>query len=182
MMMNCWKTVNINKEFGLNRIYCMSIFTGLLSFLLLYVPFSMIHDTSKMNELGILPLLLVLLFLPLMHRLMHILPLILLHKPFKMEWQWRKRWFPTFTFQCKSMLSKQTCLIMALSPTMLITVPVLIMSCMYPKYFAYLIVFAAVNIGLSFSDFLYVNYFARAPKKCVIENGKDGFDILIRHP
>lgn len=179
-MMNCWKSVNIHKEFGLNRIYLMSFLTGLLSFLLLYLLFSMYHGTHEMKDHGFLPLLIILFFLPSIHRLMHILPLALFYKRFKVKFKFRKRFIPTFSYQCMSMLSKKTSIMMALSPTLFITFPALVMSCVFPNHFAYLVIFAAVNIGLSFSDFLYLNYFARAPRKCLIENAKEGYDILIR--
>ncbi|MCA0983890.1 DUF3267 domain-containing protein [Halobacillus yeomjeoni] len=179
-MMNCWKSVNINKEFGLNRVYLMSFLTGLLSFLLLYLPFAMLHGTHDMNDHGFLPLLVILFCLPSMHRLMHILPLALFYKKFKVNFKFKKRFVPTFTYQCKSKLSKKTSIIMALAPTVFITMPALVMSLVFPHYFAYLILFAAVNIGLSFSDFLYLNHFAKAPRKCVIENAKEGYDILIQ--
>ncbi len=179
-MMNCWKSVNINKEFGLNRVYLMSFLTGLLSFLILYLPFSMLHGTHDMKDHGFLPLIVILFFLPALHRLMHILPLVLLYKRFSVKFKFRRRMLPTFTYQCKSKLSKQTSMMMALAPTFFITFPTIIMSCVFPNYFAYLVIFAAVNIGLSFPDFLYLNYFAKAPRKCVIENAKDGYDILIR--
>ncbi|MBA2174568.1 DUF3267 domain-containing protein [Halobacillus locisalis] len=179
-MMNCWKSVNINKEFGLNRVYLMSFLTGLLSFLLLYLPLSMYHGTHDVKDHGFLPLLIILFFLPSMHRLMHILPLVLFYKRFKVKFKFKKRFIPTFSYQCMSKLSKRTSMIMALAPTLFITVPALVTSMVFPNYFAYLVIFAAVNIGLSFSDFLYVHYFAKAPRECIIENAKEGFDILIR--
>lgn len=180
--MNCWKSVNINKEFGLNRLLLMSFMTGLLSFLLLYLPFSMIHGSHDVNDRGFLPFLLLMFFLPSIHRLMHMLPLILSYKRLHVKFRVKKRCVPTFTYQCKTKLSKQTSIAMALAPTMLITFPALIMGYMFPHYFAYFVLLASVNIGLSFPDYLYLNHFAKAPKKCLIENAKEGYDILIHQP
>ncbi|UOR13210.1 DUF3267 domain-containing protein [Halobacillus amylolyticus] len=180
--MNCWKTVDINKEFGPNRINLLSLLTGLMSFLIIYLPFSIIHGTHELKDHGFVPLMMILFLLPAMHRLMHILPLVLLYKRVRVTFKFRKRFTPTFTYQCTSKLSKQTSIIMALAPTFLITMPALMMSFIFPGYFAYLVLFAAVNIGLSFSDFLYLNQFARAPRRCVISNSKSGYDILIQRP
>ncbi|WP_082234715.1 DUF3267 domain-containing protein [Halobacillus massiliensis] len=180
--MNCWKSINIQKEFGLNRVYLMSFLTALLSFLILYLPFSIIHGTHDVKDHGFLPLLIILFFLPAIHRLMHILPLILFYKKIKVQFRSKNRLTPTFSYQCKSKLSKQVSIIMALAPTLLITLPALMMGYVFPSYFAYLIIFASVNIGLSFTDFLYLNQFMRAPRRCVIENAKGGYDILIRRP
>ncbi len=178
--MNCWKSINITKEFGSNRVYLMSLLTGLLSFLLLYIPFSMIHGTHSMKDHGFLPLLIVLFFLPSMHRLMHIVPLVLFYKRLKVKFRFRGRMVPTFSYQCKSKLSKQTSIVMALAPTLLMTLPALFMACVFPNYYAYFVLFAAMNIGLSFTDYLYLNQFARAPRRCIIENAKEGYDILIQ--
>lgn len=179
--MNCWKTVNINKEFGINRVYLMSFLTGLLSFLVLYLPFSILHGTHDVRDHGFLPLLVILFFLPSMHRLMHILPLLLFYKRIRVKFKIKNRFTPTFSYQCKSKLSKQTSILIAIAPTFFITLPALMMSVVFPGYFAYLVIFASVNIGLSFSDFLYLNQFIRAPRKCVIENAKEGYDILVRN-
>ncbi|MBP2004131.1 DUF3267 domain-containing protein [Halobacillus andaensis] len=179
--MNCWKTVNINKEFGLNRVYLMSFLTGLMSFLFLYLPFSIMHGTQDVKDHGFLPLVVILLFLPSIHRLMHILPLLLTYKKVKVHFAVVNRITPTFSYQCKSKLSKRTSILMAMAPTFFITTPALVMSFVFPGYFAYLVILASVNIGLSFSDFLYLNQFIRAPRQCIIENAKDGYDILIRN-
>ncbi|WP_240339760.1 DUF3267 domain-containing protein [Halobacillus ihumii] len=180
--MNCWKSVNINKEFGFNRVCLLSLLTGLMSFLVIYLPLSIIHKTTQMIDLGFIPLLIGLFLLPAIHRLMHILPLVLLYKRVRVTFKFRNRITPTFTYQCTSKLSKQTSIIMAMAPTLLITVPALMMSVIFPGYFAYLVIFAAVNIGLSLPDFLYLNQFARAPRRCVIANSKNGYDILIQRP
>ncbi|MFC7320179.1 DUF3267 domain-containing protein [Halobacillus campisalis] len=179
--MNCWKSVNINKEFGLNRVYLMSFLTGLMSFLVLYLPFSIMHSAQDIRDHGFIPLLIILFFLPSIHRLMHLLPLILLYKRVRVNFKVNNRFTPTFSYQCKNKLSKQTSIIMALAPTFFITMPALVMAYAFPGYFAYLVIFASVNIGLSFSDFLYLNQFVRAPRKCLIENAKEGYDILVRN-
>ncbi|MCP3026755.1 DUF3267 domain-containing protein [Halobacillus sp. A5] len=180
--MNCWKSVNINKEFGLNRVYLLSFLTGLMSFLVLYLPFSIMHGTEDVKDHGFLPLVIILLFLPSIHRLMHILPLLLAYKKVRVNFAFANRMTPTFAYQCKSKLSKSMSILMALSPTFFITAPAIVMSFALPGYFAYLVILAAVNIGLSFSDYLYLNQFIRAPRQCIIENAKDGYDILVRNP
>ncbi|MFD1017754.1 DUF3267 domain-containing protein [Thalassobacillus hwangdonensis] len=178
--MNCWKTVNIDKDFGLNRIYLISFLTGLLSFLMLYIPYSIFHGAHDVKDHGFLPLVVILFFLPILHRMMHLLPLILTYKKVKVKWKFKRRLYPTFHYRCHSKLSKRTSILMALAPTLFITLPSLSMGYVFPNYFAYFVLFASVNIGLSFPDFLYINHFMRAPKQCIIENAKDGYDILIQ--
>ncbi|MBM7554127.1 DUF3267 domain-containing protein [Thalassobacillus pellis] len=178
--MNCWKTVNITKDFGNNRVYLISFLTGLMAFLILYLAFSMMHLTHDVKDHGFIPLLIILFFLPSIHRMMHLLPLILLYKRLKVKWKMNKWLLPTFAYRCQSKLSKQTSIFMAFAPTLFLTLPGIAMSYIFPNYFAYFVIFTAVNIGLSFTDFLYLNQFLRAPRKCIIENAKDGYDILIK--
>ncbi|SDJ43097.1 DUF3267 domain-containing protein [Salimicrobium halophilum] len=178
-MMNCWKSVNINKEFGLNRIYLFSVLIGLLSFLFLFIPLSMYHGTNDVKDYGLLPVVVVLFLLPLLHRLMHMLPLMLTYKRMKVFFKFRRRFFPTFFYQCKSKLSKRTSILMALGPTLFITIPSYMMAFMFPDYFVYFMIITSVNVAMSFTDFLYLYHFMKAPRRCIIENAKDGYDILI---
>ncbi|WP_246050122.1 DUF3267 domain-containing protein [Aquibacillus sediminis] len=178
--MNCWKTINLTREFGINRIYLISSILGLLSFVFLYLPFSIIHQSAELKDHGLLPLLVGLILLPMIHKLMHILPLILAHKSIKLKCQMSKGIFPILTILKKTKMSKKTSIFTLLGPTLFITVPGLISSYLFVEYYAYFILFISVNIGLSFTDFIYIGKLCKAPKKCVIENAKDGYDILVK--
>ncbi|GGD23879.1 DUF3267 domain-containing protein [Pontibacillus salipaludis] len=179
MNLNCWKSFNITKEFGSNRIYLLSSILGVISFILLYVPLAMVHQSHQVHDYGLLPLAASLFLLPAIHKLMHMIPLVLLNKRVRVRWKLKRGVMPTFSYRTCSTLSKTTSIMVALAPTVLLSVPGLITSFVFPNYFAYIILFTAVNIGLSFTDFLCVNQFMRAPKQCIIENVRDGYDILI---
>ncbi|WP_407272878.1 DUF3267 domain-containing protein [Radiobacillus sp. PE A8.2] len=177
--MNCWKTVNVSREFGHNRIYIISLILGLLSFIFLYLPFSMIHHSNSFQDHGVLPLLLGMLALPMMHKMMHILPLIIGNKKIKVKMRMRMRCIPIFSYLTKSKMSKRMSVLALLAPTIFITIPGLIASYIFVEYYAYIILFTSINIGLSFTDFIYAIHMMKAPRKCIIENAKDGYDILI---
>ncbi|MFC0523494.1 DUF3267 domain-containing protein [Pontibacillus salicampi] len=179
MNLSCWKSFNITKEFGSDRIYLMSLILGTLSFIFLYLPASMYHQNHTMEEYGLLPITVALFMLPAVHKLMHLLPLVLLNKRLRIRWKLKRGIFPTFSYRTQASLSKGTSILMALTPTLFLTIPGLVTSYMFPSYFAYIILFTSVNIALSFTDFLCVRQFLLAPKKCIIENAKDGYDILI---
>lgn len=178
--MNCWKSFNISKEVGLNRVYMISLLLGITSFIFLYLPYSMIHSSHRTQDHGMLPITIALFLLPAIHRLMHIIPLILLNKRVQVYWKFKKGILPSFDYRTLSGLSKGTSITKALAPTLLLTVPGLVSSYAFPSYFPYILLFTSVNIGLSFTDFLCVKQFIKAPKKCVIENAKDDYDILIQ--
>ncbi len=177
--MNCWKTINLYKEFGINRIYILSMLTGMMAFIFFYLIFSMIHEAGTVKDHGIIPLIVGLIFLPTIHKLTHILPLILTNKRVKINWKMKLGLFPTFSFRTRSKMSKATSLFILLAPALLVTAAGLVSSYVFISYYVYFLLFLSVNIALSFTDFLYASHVVKAPRKCIIENAKDGYDILI---
>ncbi|MEC5423699.1 DUF3267 domain-containing protein [Virgibacillus sp. C22-A2] len=178
--MNCWKSINLTKEFGHSRLYIVSFLIGLLSFIFLYVPISIAQGTNHTNEAGFLPFIISLILLPTLHSLMHILPLILMKKRLKIIYKGKNKILPILNYYTKFHLTKKASLIVALAPTLLITIPGIAASYLFIDYSVYILLFTCVHIGITFIDFLYVLYIVKAPKKAFIENGNDGFDILIK--
>ncbi len=178
-MMNCWKTVNLEREVGINRIYIFSFLNGFLSFIFLFIPFSIFHQTSNMKDHGIFPFIVSLILLPFAHKLFHYVPLLLTNRSFKIKWRINKRKFPMISILSTAKMSKLTSIISLLSPTLFITLPCLIASYLFPNYFAYFLIYASINIGLSSTDYIYMIRFLRAPKKCIVENDGSSYDILI---
>ncbi|WP_079709104.1 DUF3267 domain-containing protein [Paraliobacillus ryukyuensis] len=178
-MMNCWKTVNVHREVGMNRIFIFSFLIGFLSFIFLYLPFSVIHQTSSMKDYGIFPLIIGLVLLPYLHKLTHVIPLFLTNRAFKIKFRINKWKFPIINFLSTTKMSKQLLIIHLLAPTLFITVPSLIVSYYFPNYFVYFLIIASLNLGISYTDFIYIGRLMKAPRKCVIENDGVGYDILI---
>lgn len=178
-MMNCWKTVNVQKDLGINRIYLLSFLLGVLSFIFLFLPFSAIHQGYTLRDHGIFPLLISLALLPTIHKLVHFIPLVLMKRSFKLKCRLNKMKFPMVSILSSTKMSKKTSILTLLAPTILLTIPGLIASYFFMEYFAYFLIFSSVNIGLSYTDFIYTGKFIRAPRKCMVENDGTGYDILI---
>lgn len=178
--MNCWKTINFNKEFGVNRLYLLSFLTGLISFVFLNVPFTIIHGSTNVNEFGIFPLMIGLLFLPTVHSIMHILPLIMMYKRAKLVYKRKNMFFPIINYSTKRPLSKKTSLLVALAPTLFITVPGIMATYIFVDYYVYFLLFSSVHIALTFTDFLYAASILQAPKRSCFENRNEEFAILIK--
>lgn len=178
--MNCWKSVNFAKEFGLNRLYFLSFLIGLTSFVFLFVPFSSIQGTTHVNEFGIVPFLGLVILLPTIHSFMHILPLIMMNKRTKLYFNLKRSIFPTCKYHPKTFLSKTTSFMMAFTPTLLITLPGIVATLIFADYYVYILLFTAIHIGASFTDYLYMFHVIKAPKRAFIEKENDGFVILIK--
>lgn len=177
--MNCWKSINLEKHYGLKRINLISCFIGLIAFILLYVPFSMLHLDERVREVGILLFIIAFVLLPTIHSLMHILPLIIMNRRINLKIT-RKKGLPFITFYTVSHISKQNYILSLIMPSLVITIPSLIVAIIFPTIYVYALLIAAVNIGLSFLDFLTFRHLWRAPNNSYIENGEDGFNILLK--
>ncbi|WP_186579168.1 DUF3267 domain-containing protein [Aquibacillus kalidii] len=178
--MNCWKTINVTRQVGINRIYLFSLIMLLLSFIFLYLPFSIIHQSHDIRDHGMFPLIIGLILLPLAHKLMHILPLLLVNRRIKFKCSMKNSFIPNISLLSRAKMSKNMVCFVLLAPTLFLTIPGLISSYLFADYYVYFLIFTSFNIGLSFTDFLYTKHLLEAPKKCIIENAGDGYDILVQ--
>lgn len=177
--MNCWKSVNMNKEYGQERRYFVSFLVGMFMFILLYVPFSIFHDKAFTNDDAFFPFLAIFIMMPTIHSLLHLVPCVLLGKQIRIVRRLKMKVFPVFYFCTKKHLSKPVSLITALSPTILFTLPGLVASTMYGDIYVYALMLTSVSIGLSVKDFIYTGHLLRAPRRSLIANRTCGIDILI---
>ncbi|RLL45007.1 DUF3267 domain-containing protein [Oceanobacillus piezotolerans] len=178
--MNCWKSYNIKKEIGLHRLYLISTLIGVLAFIILYVPYSIVHNSIEVNEYGIIPLLIAVILLPAMHSFMHIISLKIMNKSALIVIKRTYKWFPVFTYYTKSHVTKKVSLLTACAPTIFITIPGLAASFLFADFYVYILLFTSLHIGITFIDFWYINHILRAPKQSFIQKDKDGFDILLK--
>jgi hypothetical protein len=178
--MNCWKTINPNKEVGQSRTLFISVLIGVLAFIILYVPFTIYHGTNRNHETGLIPFLICVCFLPSIHSFIHILPLILMNKRVHIYYKFKMKVFPIFTYYTKTHITKKVSLIVLISPTILITFTGIISTYFFAEYYLYLLLFTCIHIGISFLDFWYVNQIIRAPKDAYVQGENDGFDILLK--
>ncbi|RDW19889.1 DUF3267 domain-containing protein [Oceanobacillus chungangensis] len=177
--MNCWKSVSSTKEFGHNRLFLTSSLVGILTFILLYVPYSIIHEVNYVDESGTIPFIIAICLLPFLHTSMHILPLIMMKKRVIITFSQMKFTGLPINYHVKTHLTKKAAIIVALSPTILITFPGFIMSYYFKEYFVYILLVTCIHIGISFIDFWYIKQMIQAPKTAYIEKGQDGVDILL---
>lgn len=179
--MNCWKTVNMNKEYGQERIYFVSMLVGLLMFMLLYVPISIFHHYALADDDAFLPFAVALLLLPTIHSSLHVLSCLVLGRSIRIIPKRKFQVIPMFYFCTKSHESKMMSVLIAMAPTIFLTLPGLAASFMFKDVYVFILILTAANIGLSLKDFIYAAHLLRAPKRCRISNRVSSLDILI-HP
>ncbi|MDF0726907.1 DUF3267 domain-containing protein [Cytobacillus sp. S13-E01] len=179
--MTCWRTINLSKDYGFDRIVLMSLLTMFFAFVLFYLPLNLFNSTTNLNEDGVLLFTLGLLFIFPIHKFLHALPLIILRKKVKIHLTQFFLIIPVFSIRPKQTLSKSVTITAITTPFFLITFLMLLASLIFPGYIHYFSILAAINIGLCVSDFICLTQFIHAPKTCLIEEIEDGYTILVEN-
>ncbi|TFB22095.1 DUF3267 domain-containing protein [Filobacillus milosensis] len=180
--MTCWKSINVTKELGYNRLVILSTLLGITTFMFMYVPFSIIYQGVTIEAPSIYIVLSSLILLPVLHKLAHAIPLLFTDKEFQFRWSFKYRYFPMLKIKMKSSLSKRTSILTMVAPSLFITLPLMLALVGFPMYFPILILCLALNIGVSLPDWIALAYFTKAPKNSVIEKSRENYDILIKSP
>src|SRR5690625_1169115 len=119
--MNCWKSIHIEKEFGLSYTRGMTLITAVIAFIFSYLILSTYHGSRRVEQAGIVFFVVSIICLPLLHLLWQVLPLILLKKPVIFTLYKKNRFLPTCTDYTRTHLTKKVSILAALSPTFLTT-------------------------------------------------------------
>lgn len=151
----------------------------LLYFIAFYLVFSLLYPTTKHAIVPILPFLGSLAVLFPIHKIIHWLPLTLAGLKATMKFE-KGALLPLMRCETCSPISRNLFLIAALSPAVSITAAAITASIYMPTYVSFFSILAAINLGFSFSDFLYASQVLRAPKNAYVEDRSEGFHILIK--
>ncbi|MDQ0254217.1 hypothetical protein J2S74_001592 [Evansella vedderi] len=174
--MNCWKSISIEKEFGRERLLFMSLIMMLSYFIIHFVFFRTFISNVPFVDFG-LPLLFFILSIIPVHILLHCLPIWAFGK--KATISIREQW-PYCNFSTKQAISKQLLIVSIAFPLVVITLVTIIISVMMPQWMHVMAIVAAINMGLSVYDLLYLKQLIHAPKSCVIEEYENGYNILYK--
>jgi hypothetical protein len=178
--MNCLKFINLNRQYGSQRLFIVSALAGLVFFLGAYSAFQLAFPQTKSIDMVAIPLLLSLVFVLPFHKLFHCLPLWMIGRKANLILKKKSLGiFPMIYCQFSKEITRNLMMLLVLFPFLGITGICLIGAVLFPAIMPVFITFAAVNIALSSIDLLYFFYLARAPKNSFIENSNEGFTILV---
>ncbi|MCD8511191.1 MAG: DUF3267 domain-containing protein [Bacillus sp. (in: Bacteria)] len=111
------------------------------------------------------------------HILLHCIPVWILGK--KATVSVRKQW-PYANFSMRETMPKHLLIISIAFPVVTVTVIAIIISVIMPEWMHYMAMIAAINMGLSVHDLLYLNQLKAAPKRSVIEEFENGYHVLYK--
>ncbi|KAB7664125.1 DUF3267 domain-containing protein [Bacillus sp. B1-b2] len=179
--MNCWKTVNFHKRYGIERLFFMSSLTMISCFLFLYVPITSYFAKNELSDDYFFLLLLSILIIYPLHKLLHLLPLISMQDKIKKHWEIVFNIFPVFHIQVKEPIGKGLFLLTLMTPFIIISGLLLCLCFQYTHYVHYCLILFAYHTGICFPDFLRMKNLWKTPKTCYVEENEDGFEILINN-
>jgi hypothetical protein len=180
IVLNCWKTINISKDYGLQRLFLFSMIVSLSFFIIYYISFSFLYPNVHFVETELLPLIVCLLSILPVHKILHCLPIWMTGRKAKVLLNFRYPLYQMIHCQFSCTLSKKLSIIAVMTPMVSITSFSFIGTLLFPQYMHLFAIFSALNLGLSVTDVVYVQHLWGAPRSSYLEDGPDGFYILTK--
>lgn len=175
--MHCWKTINVKKQYGFNRIFTFALLTGLGVFTAFYVLLNIVYSGPLSDKYFLTFLMGVAAVYPL-HKICHFMPLIGSRKCIKFI---KKQHFifPGFSLHVKEPVAKNRFTLALALPFLLINSIIILLTALFPAYIHYFALLLAYHCSLCLPDLIYMRHLARSPKYALIEETDTGFEILV---
>ncbi|MEG9296249.1 DUF3267 domain-containing protein [Mangrovibacillus sp. Mu-81] len=176
--MHCWKTINLERQFGFYRVFLLSSIIMMMVFSLIYVPMNLVYSSSFYDN-HLLAFVLGLVSIYPLHKLIHLLPIL----PYvnKMRWKWDRKLIilPIVSLRVNRPISKHLYMLALIAPFLFIN-SILLAGCIqFPHHSHYFAILLAFHSGICAIDFIYAKQLMYSPRKALIEENEDGYEILI---
>lgn len=179
--MHCWKTINVKKEYGFNRLFTFAVIAGAGVFTAFYVLLNLLYSTPLSDSYFLIFILSILAVYPL-HKLCHFLPLIGSRKCLQFILRKQLGLVPGISLHVKEPVAKTRFLLALLTPFLLLNSLFILLSAFFPAYIHYLAILLAYHCSLCLTDLIYIRHLLRTPKHALIEETETGFEILVPQP
>lgn len=176
--MHCWKTINVKKQYGLDRLFLLSSLLVIVVFSFSYALLGIINDTNKSDEYFFLFLLAFLSIYPL-HKLFHYIPLFPNREKVKLLLDKQYKYLPTISIRIFEPISKNRFIFSLLAPFIFLNFVLISAAIVVPAFAHYFLILLAYHCGICLIDLVYVKNISKSPKSALIEETDTGFEILI---
>ncbi|MBO2535164.1 DUF3267 domain-containing protein [Rummeliibacillus suwonensis] len=176
--MHCWKTINVQRQYGHNRIFLFSIIFVLMVFSIFYISITAYKDCPVSDRLFPLFVLVLLMIYP-VHKFLHFLPLIHYRHRLRFSIEKQFKLFPVLAMRIHEPILKSRYVIALIIPFIVLNSTFITCAIIFPDFRHYFAILLAYHCGLCVVDLLYVKQLIRSPKKALIEETDKGFEILI---
>lgn len=176
--MHCWKTINIEREYGTTRLYLWSTIVFVLVFCFSYILFSF-NFTGRHIDRYLWLLLLVLPFLYPLHKALHYIALFQYRKSLTLRFKIQYHFVPIIRMRLQHGVPKKAYLFTLVTPFFVLNSFLIWGGIMLPEYAHYFSGLLAYHCCICLMDFLYVKNLMSAPKNAIIEETPRGYEILV---
>jgi hypothetical protein len=175
--MNCFKAINLIRDYGKLRLGLMSTLFSLTYFIVYFMLFRMFHSETIYMQTGLLPILSLALVIIPMHTLLHCIPIWLTGKR-----AWMVLADYRYSFYCRipDVLPKKTALFAVSFPLVVITSIALVGPLAFPEYLHVFAIVSTLNMFYCLKDLIYIFHLWNAPKDSYLEDSPTGFQIIVR--
>lgn len=178
LALHCWKMINVQKQYGHDRIFLFSMIFVFAVFSCFYILINAIHNGPVSDNLFPIFIVTLLLIYPL-HKLLHFLPIAPQRQQLRFSIQKRFGFIPILNMKIHEPILKSSYLISLSTPFIVINGGLILGAILFPGFRHYFAILLAYHCGLCLIDLLYIKHLIKTPKKALIEETDKGFEILI---
>ncbi|WP_298473819.1 DUF3267 domain-containing protein [uncultured Psychrobacillus sp.] len=176
--MHCWKTINVKKQYGMERLFFLSSILVMSVFSIVYALQGTINDSHKSDDFFWLFAIGMIMVYPL-HKLFHFLPLFTIRDHIKVTINRRYGFLPIVSIKVCEPINKYQFIFSLLSPFIFINAAILIGALAAPHFAHYFIMLLAYHCGMCLIDLIYVKNLSKSPRSAFVEETDAGYQILI---
>lgn len=176
--MHCWKTVNVQKQYGHHRIFLVSAIFVMMVFSVFYISITAYKNYPVSDRLFPLFILVFLVIYPI-HKLLHFLPLLRYRTRLRFSIVKQFKIIPVLAMRIHEPILKSRYIVALMVPFIVLNSIIIMGAIIFPTFRHYFAILLAYHCGLCVMDLLYVKHLIRSPKKALIEETDKGFEILI---
>lgn len=176
--MHCWKTVNVKRQYGFDRIFLLSSIIVFAVFTIFHVVIG-ISGVQSFSDQRLLLFIMLFLFIYPLHKLLHFLPLFKYRANIKINFNKLFTFTPGLFLFIKEPVPKSNFVFALLLPFFILNFIILMGAYLFPTYAHYFSILLSFHCGLCLIDIIYVKHLVRSPKKAVIEETVYGYEILV---
>ncbi|MFX3673787.1 MAG: DUF3267 domain-containing protein [Paenisporosarcina sp.] len=176
--MHCWKTINVKKQYGFDRIFLLSSLIVVAVFSLFYITLEILNNSQLSDDLFPVFLISIILIYPI-HKCFHFLPLVSYRSQLHISVKKHLEFLPILSIRIKEPIPKLRFIFALISPFIFINGLLIMGAFNFPAFGHYFSILLAYHCGLCLIDLLYIKNLLRSPKTALIEETETGYEILI---
>lgn len=178
LTVHCWKTINVQKQYGHDRIFLFSMIFVFIVFSFFYISINVFRHGPMSDQRFSWFLLVLLLTYPL-HKLLHFMPIARYRNRLRFSVERKFGIIPLLNMKIHEPIMKSRYLISLIMPFIIINSIFIIGAITLPSFRHYFTILLAYHSGLCLIDLLYAKHLLKTPKKALVEETDKGFEILV---